>query len=376
MSDWRSYHLYYHGDRDLLLRELIDGLLRDWLRAGRLAGFFFIRYPLGGDHVRFRFRAAEGADGGQLGRELEARAADFFARFPSADTKTAEQIAAEVAATLASDPNEKDPGVQANNSCVAMEFIPEVERYGGAAALPWSLQLFGVSSLRALELLGAAPEASRGSRLTAAMALLVEQAAAFARSREELAELVGYGLAWAGGNLESPLVAKADRVFAGQAEPLTLGLGAVAAGTAEAFAAGAALACAFGGLRRRLAEAGIERGRQLEIGKSQLHMTANRLGLINAEEVYVSRLAGRACESWLEPAAGAERLAGLAAAWESAARGGADLDRAAIRSAQEFLDPEALRGPAQPAGGGAPSAEGNVAKLRGAAPPTSQSELP
>ena len=62
-ADWLSFHAHYHGDRDLPLRHAVASLVRRLRDDGLLESFFFMRYSLGGPHIRLRLRpAAGGAD--------------------------------------------------------------------------------------------------------------------------------------------------------------------------------------------------------------------------------------------------------------------------------------------------------------------------
>lgn len=335
---WISYHFYYHGDRDLLLRELLRPLAEQWLASGEVELLFLVRYPLGGDHVRFRFLPSPGADRERLGRRAEEAADAFFARRPSLETRPAATIAAEAAIVLASDPNETDAAVYPDNSWRLHEFAPETERYGGPAALSFSFELFTISSLEAL-LFAARAEPKRSRRLTAALALLAGQAAAFARGEEELGGLLAYAEAWQAPGRFAAL-AKADEVYA-QSAALAPALLEVAEKALPSLSARlGALARGSGGLRRRLELAGCTPERIRLIGASQLHMTANRLGLSNSEEVYLSRLARRCFEDW-RSGLGADRFAAIAAAGAAPAFDSQDLQRALEQAIQDFRSSDA-----------------------------------
>ncbi len=52
--EWRSYHLFYHGDRDLVLR--LWPTLAPLILSRIVDSFFFLRYSLGGPHIRIRLR--------------------------------------------------------------------------------------------------------------------------------------------------------------------------------------------------------------------------------------------------------------------------------------------------------------------------------
>jgi thiopeptide-type bacteriocin biosynthesis protein len=51
---WTSFHLFYHGDLDLLLTAVLAPMLGDLLRDGIVQDWFFLRYWNGGPHIRLR----------------------------------------------------------------------------------------------------------------------------------------------------------------------------------------------------------------------------------------------------------------------------------------------------------------------------------
>ena len=80
---WCAWHLHYHGDSNRLLFGVIDPTSRRWWKEGAIDRSFFVRYQLGGPHIRWRVRLAPGADPEALGSQLERIAGEFFAREPS-----------------------------------------------------------------------------------------------------------------------------------------------------------------------------------------------------------------------------------------------------------------------------------------------------
>lgn len=296
---WRAFHFYYHADRDVLLRLLVAPLWQAWRDRNRVAQAFFIRYPLGGDHVRFRFLPADEdpTRSLEMERELVDQAENFFRLHPSTSGKSQELLEADAQAILASDPGETDPRIFPDNSWQKMEFVPEVDRYGGPDVLPDSFGLFDLSSRRILEILLAEPEMRRSRRLTTAMSVIAELASAFSRNGDELGQLIDYGNLWT----TPALIDKADQVFEAQAQTLSSALLDIvrrfsAATTAED--PKTPLAQGASSLRNRLEVAAIPQPRIMEIGKSHLHMTSNRLGLTNYEEAYLSRLLARCFVTW------------------------------------------------------------------------------
>lgn len=285
---WRAYHLFYHQDLDRLLLEMVDPLVTALLAEGRIDRFFFVRYNLGGPHVRLRWRTV--GEPATAERSLASAAAAFFARAPSTETLPAEAVHRLNRAVLGVDPLARpdDDVVQPDNSWRAFPVGLEVERYGGASRLAGSLDLFAASSVRALELLGELGSLSAGQAQTRFVVLLVQLAAAFAGSERELYDLAGYGVRFMGSPFQR-CVEQAEGLFARRREALTEVV-------ARALAADALRDEPLVDAVRRFAPtiADLEPAKRWRIAASHLHMTANRLGLLNADEVYLSRIAERA----------------------------------------------------------------------------------
>lgn len=287
---WLSFHAFYHGDRDLPLRHAVLPLVRELRDASLLESFFFIRYSLGGPHLRLRLLPEPGR-GPQVRAMIRDRFERFFARFPSTESLDPDEIRRDDASILAHEGGDAKAEPPADNSLHEGPFEPETRRYGGPELLPFSLRLFQLSSCAALRFVDLAAELPRGKRLTAAARWLVRQAAAGSEGGEHFRRLLGYGTRW--WQSWQPLLAKADAayerspavyrqllassVFEPAAEPALAELERGAAG----------LVAALGGVEAPL---------RAHILESQLHMTANRLGLGNADEVYLSRLLARAAE--------------------------------------------------------------------------------
>jgi hypothetical protein len=292
-SPWIGCHIHYHGDQDLLLRDLLKPQVREDLAGGSIDRFFFVRYALGGPHLRLRCRLAPGADAGEILSAIETRARDFFARCPSRQPWTDEQVRRRNRAILANDPAEHDGSIYPDESLRAVPFQPETERYGGAELLSSSLELFTLSSVAALDTLAGCHAVPRGLQLNAFLRHLGRQAWAAVASGEELLDLLDHLTRPA--HEAFPLVLeRADRAFAERPEVFVRLLAAAV----EADADGAGLADGTAWLRCRLAAAD-EPGKR-RILASHLHMSANRLGLSNAEEAYLYRLLHRAAESLRE----------------------------------------------------------------------------
>lgn len=259
-STWCAWHLYgadtIRGLTQPLLHS-VEPVVRELAEESWFDRFFFIRYSdHRGPHLRLRFRIPLG---------------------PGAAEKRAQAMEERLAST---------------GLLVAKPFEPETTRYGGPSLLPASLDFFCLSSQAALETLRQMATKSRAQQLTATLRRLVHQAVGAARDRSDLLLLLDYFEAWR--PAMQPVVEKADQVFdrAPNAHRRS-----VASSIQEARVLGEAdlLVSGAASLARSLDR--LEDAERLPILRSQMHMTANRLGLLNAEESYLTRIACRAAET-------------------------------------------------------------------------------
>lgn len=315
--DWMAFHLFYHGDRGLATREMVRPLVDRLAEEGLVDRFFLIRYPLGGPHLRLRFRPA-GDDGNRrdpalrnrLKAEVEQAAERLFADHPSEEDADLEAIRRDNEIIVSKDPSESRLEIYPNHSCIEFDFEPEVERYGGPELLRASLDFFAVSTRRALDFALTHGERPRSKQLPAMFCLLARQAWGFARDTDELVDLLAYPMDVLRSEPDHPLVERGDRVFEAQSEVFckllsgelealvgaepAIGEGAIDEGSTSEPDSGRLLAEGARWLSEAIA--GADPARRRVIGSSQMHMTANRLGLKNPEELYLSRLMQRAAE--------------------------------------------------------------------------------
>jgi hypothetical protein len=293
MASWRAYHLYYHGDQDRLLLELVRPTVAKLLSSTQIESFFFVRYALGGPHIRLRLHTSQ-ASIEVVHEAVMSAAARFFARSPSMVTLPEQVVREENERLRRIDPHEVDPKLCADNTCVSVDPHFEVMRYGGTEMLEHSLNYFAVSSVYALEVC----TASSTSRLGAALRSLVWQAWGFARNGAEFIALLEYiRVYWEG--LWRQAIERADSFFEERRERISQllcsELEAVTTGNTdedsamlERLADGAQLVAAHTSVS--------ERDLRLSIGMSHMHMTANRIGLTNIEEAHVGRVLSRAVQ--------------------------------------------------------------------------------
>lgn len=303
-SGWLNYHLYYHQDLgpaiDHFVRPLVIGLLRsDWID-----GFFFVRYGLGGPHIRLRLHPRPGASA-LVAEAAEGQARSFLATRPSTSNLTQLSILRVNQQLLASDPNEIDDSVYPDNTFLPFPFRPEIERYGGPELWGDSLDFFVLSSATVLELLREHAGEPRSRHVMLAFRALAGQALSFARDDEDLIVLLRYAVDLWGGRMPQAME-KADRVLTekrkifDQLFERELDLFLNRPGAAVAAREKARTQLNEGARRLAWIIRGADRSVHQRIGTSQLHMTANRLGLSNAEEVFLSQILTRLASERIE----------------------------------------------------------------------------
>jgi hypothetical protein len=287
---WLSGHLFANGDRDLLLTDMVRPTVAALLGDGRIDHFFFLRFDLGGPHIRLRLRTLAGREV-SVGKTVEAAAASFFSRRPAPPDIPKDTIRQRNRAILAEDASERDDAVHPDQSILWPGWEPEADRYGGPALLPASLDFFAVSSARVLALLVEQAGLSRSRRLPGQLRLLAAQAWGMAGNREELESLLTWALPLPGHPLERFLT-RGDQAFEKSRDGLVALLRSEVIGEASAEMLYSEAARR---LRQEIATAPPDV--RMRILKSQMHMTANRLGLSNPEEVHACRLLQRAAEA-------------------------------------------------------------------------------
>jgi hypothetical protein len=286
---WRAWHIFYHSNRNQVLAKLVHPAVGSLLTSGDIDSFFFLRYNLGGPHIRLRLRLVPGRTE-RVEAHLKEAAAEFFKLWPSKTSLADDLIRRNNIAILKDALLEDDDAVYPDNSLQSFEFRPESERYGGDSLFDASLDFFALSSTLALRFVETHGEMPWGKQLPVIAAILARQAWGLAANKEELLELVDYSKTfW--GDTPSDIAAKGDRAFARQAETF-LGMFRHRFQESNDLAEGAhhlskAISSAAPAIRRRILH-------------SHMHLTANRLGLQNREEIYLCRILLRSLERLLE----------------------------------------------------------------------------
>jgi thiopeptide-type bacteriocin biosynthesis protein len=134
-TKWFAVYLFYPGDLDLMLNQLVQPFIHDFFKEESAGTYFFIRYWENGSHLRLRMNVHPKKQE-SLAAEIKKRAADFFVRYP--DLIRAQDLAAAAAVP---------PGHQV----VYASYEPEITRYGNLQSIPWAEAHFFRSSAFVLD---------------------------------------------------------------------------------------------------------------------------------------------------------------------------------------------------------------------------------
>jgi thiopeptide-type bacteriocin biosynthesis protein len=300
---WRAIHVHYHASLDRLLCELIAPAMAIVEREHRIEQWFFVRFAAGGPHLRLRLR---GPGAAATGDAITAMARAFLAREPSRASLADDEVRRITESVLRSDPTETDDAVYPDNTVRDAPFRPEIERYGGALLFERAADYFAVSSGRALRFALEHRDAPRPRQLPVIAGILLGEALGMAADRDDLLALLAHAADPGVEKLE-PFIRRGDQAF-DQRGPVFVHLlqraaATITPGSARDAAGGSAdsgpassdpdrvLARAAGALATIVRQSVPDPRRVLA---SHRHMTANRLGLTGAEEVYLTRAMWRA----------------------------------------------------------------------------------
>ena len=291
-TSWHSYHIFYRGDRRIIVAKLVLPLVTSLLKDQHVDRFFFLYYPLGGPHLRLRLRPQLGR-GPIVDQAFWSASKEFLERWPSPGQFDAELVRQATRAILEHDTAETDSHIYTNNTALAFPFRPEIDRYGGLEALPLSLDFFMITSSQAIDFTLSHYQESRRQQLLPLLAVLAQQAMAFARSVEEVAL---FAESMTANVTNETIQEKAKAFFAGHRESLCEFLRRACGYIRQALRSPSAALDAptelYVSAARQFAQAvsSTAASARWQILTSQLHMTANRHGLERAEEAYLGRI--------------------------------------------------------------------------------------
>lgn len=163
---WRSFHLFLADPdgSDALLRDMIGPDLCALVASGQARSWFFIRYWENGPHLRVRIAAPDA----QACAALLARWRNALPRYLGSQ----HALPAAYPDDMVFERSDVDAAARRwlpQGTLREIPYEPELARYGGAAALPISEDLFAASSALALDLIAARPPG--GARQSAGLLL-------------------------------------------------------------------------------------------------------------------------------------------------------------------------------------------------------------
>ena len=287
IDDWYSLHVHLHIDRtafDTFIAEHVAPICEELSRTGRISGWFYIRYWVGGPHIRIRISGADPETQEQLRHHLQS-AAEGVAATTTVDPAHRPDFSNEVASDEAH-PN----GIIGHATVAETPYEPEIDRYGGPTGLAIAERAFVTSSRIAAKLLATSQPFDR---LSAAKALMLSTLDAVADAGH-LPDvwLRRYILMWhsirpsarlqeASLLLQTLLTDTLDRTPARSPDQVVEAGGLAAVWSQQ--------------MRQLLSEldrsdVGVDGYRGPEILVSHLHMVMNRLGLTTSDELHIAHV--------------------------------------------------------------------------------------
>ncbi|MFF7947695.1 thiopeptide-type bacteriocin biosynthesis protein [Streptomyces griseorubiginosus] len=304
-TGWRSWHLHVDTFAPVALDDVVTqviGPLADEMGLHQSDGprWFFIRYWLGGPHVRLRIADLTESQADWVEASLAARLHQIDAALPRSRRLTQADYERVV-----------DPMVKAGEGGVPVAagklvppgvqratYEPEYQRYGGRHLMPASERLFHHSSRVALSVCqaraGTRHGLASGMEATAAACSALEGGASPVSQRDFLTAQRDMWLRWAQPKDSSAdHSAEAIRALTEVARKQCLALGTFASSLSDSLRQGDPRWAAWtdplrSALRAWTAELGTARA--IGIFGSQVHMTANRLGVGAGREAHVAAL--------------------------------------------------------------------------------------
>jgi thiopeptide-type bacteriocin biosynthesis protein len=135
---WIAAHLFYNGDFNVFLIKAVKPFIEKMLLKYEIENYFFIRYWENGPHIRLRFKGKSEILEQSIKPEISSFFSDYFTKNPS---QRNDQFLIQ------------DQKWHPNNSILFIEYEPETDRYGGEQALLIAEQQFRFSSEAILEIL-------------------------------------------------------------------------------------------------------------------------------------------------------------------------------------------------------------------------------
>lgn len=171
-SEWLSAHLYHPGSFDVLLLRGVGPLVEALIDCEAIDGFFFVRYWDGGPHIRLRLKGNRE----RLDKVAGPRLHDHFSLYPNRASFTPDQLGVK----------RED---QSPITVVTAQYVPEVERYGGHHGIAIAERQFEASSRAVLGFLEASCTYDYSCSIGMALQMHLSLVRSFAMSQEEASRL-------------------------------------------------------------------------------------------------------------------------------------------------------------------------------------------
>ncbi len=142
-----SFHIHYAEPWERLLTDSIHPLVKRLIREGSIKQYFFIRYWERGPHIRLRLKKEDGVEAEEISQMVREDIGSFMLENPSQLSLTPEMEAAKAATSW-----------RDNNQVFSVAYEPETSRFGGAGVLPLAEFQFFASSQMVLNELAANPD--------------------------------------------------------------------------------------------------------------------------------------------------------------------------------------------------------------------------
>lgn len=321
-----SAHIFYNSaDLTPLLLQCVAPLLVDLRQNRAISRAFFIRYWLGGPHIRLRLLPASGVASADISKAIEPIIRQFFTRSPSptdVDRKTygpmmRQWFEAEYGrdAYLAQYGDSREIPIYPNNSLHYIDYEPEYAVYGGPEGVSLAEAHFDCSSSTVLDVLQIAQGWSRAAMLSKAMEVMLHFVTAFYSTPDESARFLRHYVArWSTGTFfpaRDHWEPGFERAYGQQSAALREHVDRVLSteGSAEsqqtylfnnwqrhARELQREISALYLSNRLHFSHPASQAAATNNLLAAYLHMTNNRLGLRISEEAYVAYLLARTLE--------------------------------------------------------------------------------
>jgi thiopeptide-type bacteriocin biosynthesis protein len=143
-TTWLSAHLYYAEHWPQFLTSCIKPFVEEALQAAKIKGYFFIRYWEGGPHIRLRLKGEQNILNQEIKPKLQQHVGDYMRMYPSHRIEHKDLSG--------------HHAWHSNNTIVYAPYHRETERYGGIQAISIAEEQFQYSSEATLDILSKTTE--------------------------------------------------------------------------------------------------------------------------------------------------------------------------------------------------------------------------